>query len=743
MERFIRRKIKEMTFPISPGVYTTETDLTQQVPALGDTTGAIAGPFLWGPIFEPYLVTSQQNYQQIFWTPSNFNPEVWFCGYNFLYFGTSLYVTRCAQTITANVSNVQVNFANMVTTAVAYPYSLGQTFANRIGVISNTVLVDVLTINENDFINKVANGTYKTSNVSYIAKYPGSLGSSLRVGQVNSPQQYNDTIYLNGSIANGASQGNGYTGIFSIDPGVSNATITFTITSGSNVAAGNTYANIVMSSFGEFDYIRVSTLNRTSPYQMMQIGSISNTITNSTVSQVTLNMVQNFAGISTYTSNAVIRWWEYYNLVAPPNSWTTPYQANTANPTAQDVICVCVVDELGNITGSPNTVLEIYNNLSFATDAQGIDGNTIYYQNIINQNSQWIRVGADPPGVVSNTSLNVVNASALSAPYDASFVGGQDGDPEGVMSIGPYVEGYSYYQSKEAVTIDLVIAGKALGGVPQSNIGIDGGTYNNYFMAQWLISNIAEYRKDCVVFFSPDKQLVVNNQGFENQSILDWASLIDSTTYAVCDTGYRYQYDAWSNLYRWIPYNGDIAGLCVYTDLVSYPWFSPAGFNRGQIPNVVKVAFNPNENERDQLYPAGIDPIVTFPGLGTYLYGDKTFTSEATAFSRINVRRLFLYMERAISAIARYTLFELNDTFSQNNFKNLINPFLAGIQAARGVYDYAIVCDATNNTPEVDNNNQFLCAIYVMPEMSINFIRLDFVAVPQGVSFNAVELPSL
>jgi phage tail sheath protein FI len=252
-----------------------------------------------------------------------------------------------------------------------------------------------------------------------------------------------------------------------------------------------------------------------------------------------------------------------------------------------------------------------------------------------------------------------------------------------------------------------------------------------------LIS-IAESRKDCLVFISPDREDVVDNYGDESTDVVAAATALTKSSYAVMDSGYKYQYDKYNDTYRWVPLNGDIAGLCVRTDSQRDPWFSPAGLNRGVIKNVVKLAWNPTKAERDTLYKSGVNPVVTFPGEGTILYGDKTLLNRPSAFDRINVRRLFIVLEKAIARAARSSLFEFNDEFTRAAFVNIVEPYLRDVQGRRGIFDYRVVCDTTNNTAEVIDNNQFVGDIYIKPARSINFIQLNFTAVRTGVDFEEI-----
>ena len=253
---------------------------------------------------------------------------------------------------------------------------------------------------------------------------------------------------------------------------------------------------------------------------------------------------------------------------------------------------------------------------------------------------------------------------------------------------------------------------------------------------QYVIDNLAIGRADCVAFISPRYADVVNQSGSEASNILNWlSSLSRSSSYVVADSGWKYQFDKYNNSYRWIPLNGDIAGLCVFTDTSRDPWFSPAGFNRGAIKNSIKLAWNPTKSFRDTLYAAGVNPVVSMPGQGTLLFGDKTLLAKPSAFDRINVRRLFITLEKSIAQAAKYSMFELNDEFTRAQFIALVAPFLREIQGRRGITDFRVVCDSTNNTQQVIDSNQFVGDIYIKPARSVNYIQLNFIAVGTGVDF--------
>jgi len=385
-----------------------------------------------------------------------------------------------------------------------------------------------------------------------------------------------------------------------------------------------------------------------------------------------------------------------------------------------DELHIIVFDSTGRISGSANTILEKYAFVSKASDAKNSDGSSNYYKNVINNTSKWIWWSSHNEDGANWGQTTTEVSGAYDALSDADtflLLGGVDSAPQ----VGNLQTSYDLFSNPDSIDISLLLSGETTG-----------ETIPNYLIA------IAEARKDCIVFISPDFEDVVNNAGSEASDILDNRASITSSSYAVMDSGWKYQYDKYNDIYRWIPLNGDIAGLCVRTDSERDPWFSPAGLNRGVIKNVVKLSWNPDDFARDDLYIKGINPVVTFPGEGTILYGDKTLLSRPSAFDRINVRRLFIVLEKAIARAARSSLFEFNDEFTRAQFVNLVEPFLRDVKGRRGIFDFRVVCDETNNTADIIDRNEFVGDIYIKPARSINFIQLNFVAVRTGVSFDEV-----
>ena len=413
----------------------------------------------------------------------------------------------------------------------------------------------------------------------------------------------------------------------------------------------------------------------------------------------------------------VRRRWAYYEAVAGAPG-TSPSAA--AKGGSLDEMHIVVVDEDGAITGSKGEVLEVYEKVSKASDALSPQGDNNYYPNVIFRKSNyafWMDHNAS--GTNWGNAASGTTFTAVDTPTSTSLDNGADGS---AASVGETKTAYERFQDADTVDVGLIIAGAG------SAIHIDN------------LITIAEGRKDAVVFASPERADVVGVASAITQTtnVLDFMNGIRSSSYVILDSGYKYMYDRYNDVYRYVPLNGDVAGLAARTDLIADSWWSPAGYNRGIIRGAVKLAYNPNKTQRDDLYRARVNPVCTFPGQGTLLFGDKTGLSSPSAFDRINVRRLFIVLEKAISTASKYQLFEFNDEFTRAQFRNIVEPFLREIQGRRGLTDFMVVCDETNNTGEVIDRNEFIAEIFVKPARSINFITLQFIATRTGVSFEEV-----
>ena len=464
------------------------------------------------------------------------------------------------------------------------------------------------------------------------------------------------------------------------------------------------------------DIISFSTTAATNDYDDGHQYRITNIATHD------LTIVQKDSGsgglLTTITNGAnVRRRWRYYDSVGAGPGTSTFVSDRSGSG---DEIHVVVVDEDGDVTGVPGQVLETFEKLSKAADAKTPQGDTNYYPDVLYAKSQHVYwMDHNTSGTNWGSNASGTTFTAVDTPTLESLSGGADGSS---VTTGQKKTAYEKFQDAETVDVGLIIAGSG-----------DGTHVEN-------LITIAEIRKDAVVFASPERADVVNVSNSETQkdNVIDFFNSRSSSSYCVFDSGYKYMYDKYSDVYRFVPLNGDIAGLAARTDLVADSWFSPAGFNRGNVRGAVKLAFNPSKSQRDELYMKRINPVCTFPGQGTVLFGDKTALSSPSAFDRINVRRLFITLEKAISTASKFQLFEFNDEFTRANFRAIVEPFLREVQGRRGITDFLVVCDNTNNTGDVIDRNEFVAEIFVKPNRSINFIKLQFVATRTGVAFEEV-----
>jgi len=475
-----------------------------------------------------------------------------------------------------------------------------------------------------------------------------------------------------------------------------------------------------------FQYTLLNGINANAygPFMGRYPGSLGNSLTVSIIDAGASAQQYNAWNIALYnvagTNYANVALSGYFNSL-PSTSYNTS-QVGGAN----DQIHIAVVDTGGLFSGVKGTVLETFSYLSKAVNSLDSLGQSNYYKNAIFNGSKYV-YAVDPvnyattngtwgqPAANTNfATVGIVN-TILSGGVDAPLT---DAD---------IISAMANFTDTAQTSISLLVTG------PYTNTAV-----------QTSAINMAATRKDCVAFVSPPQSAVVNNSGSEQTSVLSWMSNLSSLSggpagsYSFADSGWKYLFDRYNNNYVYVPLNGDIAGLCVNTDATTSPWFSPAGYTRGAIKNVIKLAWNPTQANRDALYQVAINPVVSFPGSGTVLFGDKTMQTQPSAFDRINVRRLFIVLEQAIARAAKFSLFEFNDAFTQAQFVSLVTPYLRSVQAQRGISAFQVVCDSTNNTPSVVNNNQFVGDIYIQPARSINFIQLNFVAVGTGVNFTTI-----
>lgn len=396
-----------------------------------------------------------------------------------------------------------------------------------------------------------------------------------------------------------------------------------------------------------------------------------------------------------------------------------------------DEIHAIIIDNTGAISGTPGTILEKFSHMSKASDAKLPDGTNNYYMDVINDKSKYVWVLTHPSSAdVGNVTVNwgssavtTTFAQLVITNFTYQLQGGTDGDTNLEYNItdAKQIAAYDMFNNSEMYDLSLIITGRT-----------------STTVAKYISDNISDYRKDCMTFISPsynNEPIIGNDSVSVGRAITFKQSTNINSSYAVIDSGWKYQYDKYNDKFWWVPLNADVAGLCARTDATNDPWFSPGGFNRGQIKNVIKLGINADKTARDRLYKEGINPIVTFPGQGVILYGDKTMLSKPSAFDRINVRRLFIVLEKAIAVAAKYQLFELNDSFTRAQFRSMVEPFLRDVQGRRGIYEFVVRCDESNNTGEVIDRNEFAGDIYIKPARSINFINLSFIAARTDVSF--------
>jgi len=629
-----------MAFQISPGINTSEIDLTAIVPAVQTTAGGFAGQFRWGPVEQRVLISTEAQLVSQFQKPNGTYFKDFFTAANFLAYSDTLHTVRINNT---GLVNANANGAS------------------------------ILVKSEEDYDANFSSGISGGGDV--VAKYPGALGNSLKYSICPSATAFESTLSGTYTVVNG------------------NTGVVFSANQATVISAGD-----LLQLGPDKDIYKVSTVAGDGKSVTLESAYTGNTVNSGT---------------------ALNRRWEYYNFVtAAPG--TSPF-ATTRGGT-NDQMHIVVVDEDGEWTNIKGQVIEVFDAVSKASDAKNEDGSTNYYKEVLNRQSQYLWWADHPTGVTNaGSAAGGTSFGGGNTPIRNSLASGADGS---AGTPGQYQRAYDLFKSSEEVDIALL-----LGGASTSATAVH------------LINNIAEYRKDCVVCVSPEQADVVNNTSYtsaEIDDIIEFRNTLPSTSYAVLDSGYKYQYDKYNDQYRWVPLNGDVAGTMARTDEVRDPWYSPAGLNRGRIKNVVNLAFNPNKTERDQLYKNGINPVTTFPGEGTILFGDKTLLGYPSAFDRINVRRLFIVLEKAIAIAARQSLFEFNDEFTRAQFVNLVEPFLRDVQGRRGITDFRVVCDETNNTGEIIDRNEFVGDIYVKPARSINFIQLNFVAVRTGVEFEEV-----
>ena len=663
-----------MPFQLSPGVAVVEKDFSSIVPAVSTSVGAFAGVFTWGPILDPVTISSENNLVTRFGKPTDANAQSFFTAANFLSY-------------TNNLLTVRVDTANSKNSVSSAKSGVSSIAINNAG--SGYVTVPTITLSAPN-IPVSAGGIQATATAV--------LGVDANAGTVVS--------------INITNPGYGYTTAPTVafDPapeGGVNATATAFLTSALGIKIRN---------LDDYTTNFINGAADVGSWAAKYPGSLGNSLLVSVADSNTFSSwTVTIPGVGTIDLSA--------EFDSAPG--TSSYASNVGG--SNDEVHVIIIDEDGAWTGVRGAILEKFSFLSKASDAKKTDGANNYYRDVINSQSRYIwwmdhAVALEDAGENWGQEAQGKAFKSLSEAQNYSLSGGVD---DLNATDADLENGFALFANDELYDISLIAVGKASAGV-----------------AEFVINNVAEVRKDCVAFISPENvdtgDIIIGSGSDVVNQVIAYANELPSTSYAVLDSGYKYQYDRYNDKYRYVPLNGDVAGLCARTDYTNDPWFSPSGYNRGQVKNVVKLAINPGKTERDNLYKSNVNPVVNFPGQGVVLFGDKTLQKKPSAFDRINVRRLFIVLEKAIATAAKYQLFEFNDDFTRAQFKNLVEPFLRDVQGRRGIIEFRVKCDDSNNTGEVIDRNEFVADIFIKPARSINFITLNFVAARSAVNFSEI-----
>ena len=720
----------------SPGIVVREVDLTiGRVDATSGSIGALVAPFAKGPVGTPVLVTDEasllNNFGQPYETDKHY--EDWLVASSYLAYGGNMRVVRADDT---DLKNAFTGTAGSVKIKSTEHY-------NQLGYDNNAI-----------------------TNVTFAARNPGSWGNGIRVATLDGKAD---------QIISGVDVDSATTGTIAVGMGVTQQVPAGTVLVGSGSTSELTgyFKGIITEVNSAKDEIsvkffgHVSTANTETSvdYQPSGTYQFAYSSGNTTIGIVTTTST---GGVMT-AFTASRDWFDEQTLTLTGAGSTITWNSIVDRPGTSayaaarnsrfDELHVLVIDGAGEVTGNAGTILEKHVALSKGKDSEYSVGSTAYWRKYLYNTSTNVFGGSQPNGVVATGFTGggffptadfawdqdvegIIFGASGSNTYTlgggVNYQGGSSLTASGALTatLGEISTGYELFENTENFEVDFLLMGSGA------------GTKSTVQAKANKIIAVAELRKDAIAFVSPSRNtfisdgsvgtVTVNNDSAITNSVVNFYSPITSTTYAVFDSGYKYMYDRFSDTFRYVPLNGDIAGTCARNDLTQFPWFSPAGNSRGAILNAVKLAYNPSKLQRDVLYSNRVNPVIFQPGDGIILFGDKTGFGKSSAFDRINVRRLFIYLEDAISAAARDQLFEFNDEITRTNFVNIVEPFLRDTQAKRGIFDYVVICDETNNTASVIDNNEFVADIFIKPARSINFIGLTFVATRTGVSFEEV-----
>ena len=660
-----------MAFQVSPGVQVQEIDATNVIPAVSSSTGAYCGFFGWGPAEDVTTVSSGKALVESFGEPANTDIAA-----------EHFYPAANFLDYGIDLKVVRIATTNMV---------------NATTTSGQSLLIKNLSHYRDNF------NTGQASVGNYGARYAGGLGNSLKISVCGGLEAYQ-------SQAASVTTTNGTTAILGTS---------IEVTLGEKFVVGD---------------IIVAIGSDTTRYKISAI-----TFDSGATGAATVTLAQeddSSQGLTAAVSSGanLKREWEFAQQFNKAPG-TSSYAAGRSTPGVTDEMHIVVIDEDGDISGAPGTVLEKFEAVSKASDGKNDFGSSNYYVTVLENTSKYVYWldHSSTMGSSGSAALGVTFGTGT-IPDSLSFTNGADGRQP---TTGQKLLAWNtHFGSPDNQDISLIISGSSQADDGSGTAVVTRAEATAYYNQ---LMNIAEDRKDCVAFFSPVKSDVVDSGTSGAANVKLTADTVNGSSYSVMSSNWLYQYDRYNDRYVYIPDNGSVAGLCARTDFTNDAWYSPAGFNRGQIFGVTKLAFNPTKADRDLLYRSRVNPVVTFSGQGTVLFGDKTLVAnDSSAFSRINVRRLFIVLEKAISTAAKFQLFEFNDSFTRANFRAAIEPFLRGVQGRRGIYDFSVICDETNNTAGVVDASQFVASIFVKPARSINFISLTFVASRSGVDFEEV-----
>ena len=738
-----------MGFLVSPGVQVREIDLTNVVPAVSTSIGAIAGPFAKGPVSAVTAISSEEQLLQTFGKPNSSNFEWWFTAANFLQYGDALRVVRAE----SGILNAGANSGILIRDDDHYEASFadgsgshGEWAARTAGTHGNSLGVDICpsarAFSQQLGSLNLVNGAGAVGDLQITVDNQDATDATIAIGDII--QFYTASAIVatvNGAITVPSKNltVDGVSGTLAVGQRVLGAGIS----DGDEVVKIATVTSqtavILDKAITVADDIPL-VFSAAAGHTKVESGNVEYEVTAVSGEVLTIRVLDDPAGGGLQTiipDNSLIRRrWRFSDLFdsAPGTSdWSI------ANGRGElDELHVAVYDTTGDITGyavdvkgqRTSSVIEVWSGLSKNSAAKTTQGGGNYYPDVIFRGSNYI-YWTDHIAAGTNWGTDIATGTdftLVSGVTVDSLTGGTD---DYSVTAGEIELAYDKFADTENLDINLIMGGPS-SGVADTEAGQD------TFVT--MITDLVETRRDCVGFVSPYRSAVVGvtSSITQTENIKDAFDKCPSSSYMVFDSGYKYMYDKYNDVYRFVPLNGDTAGLCAYTDGVADPWFSPAGYNRGSVRGAIKLAYNPQKADRDILYKARINPVVDFPGQGVTLFGDKTALTKPSAFDRINVRRLFLVLEKAIATAAKFQLFEFNDEFTRAQFRNLVEPFLRDVQGRRGIFDFKVICDSTNNTGEVIDRNEFIGDIYIKPARSINFITLNFIAVRTGVAFSEV-----